>query len=230
MPLRRVFLLGAAAVVSVAALVAIVTVLSGSFGETEGTIFATLATTFVAGSSIVAGLACLGRGASRPLALVGIALATAGFALWSAQIWGEFDSEAYWKVLGALTAWSLALLVAMTTRLMLTSPVLVRRLYPATAGAAAGAALAASVKLLRQKGDGWQLFALLLILALLGETLTPILERFIVTDPQPSERVLGVVAGAEVVAVRGRGTRSIQVGGESAELAAGEGVVVRPRR
>jgi len=42
MSLRRVFLLGAAALASVAALVAIVTVLTGSFGDTEGKIFATL--------------------------------------------------------------------------------------------------------------------------------------------------------------------------------------------
>lgn len=57
MSLRRAFLLGAAALASVAALVAIVTVVSGDFGETEGKIFATLATTFAAGSALVAGLA-----------------------------------------------------------------------------------------------------------------------------------------------------------------------------
>ena len=59
MSLRRVFLLGAVAVISVAALVAIVTVLNGHFGETEGKIFATLATTFAAGSAVIAGLALL---------------------------------------------------------------------------------------------------------------------------------------------------------------------------
>src|SRR5215204_2772743 len=229
MPLRRIFLLGAAALVSVAALVAIATVLSGDFGETEGKIFATLATTFAAGSTVIAGLACLGRGVSRPIAAAGVLLACAGFALWSAQIWGEFDSETYWKLLAVLTAAALALLVAMTTRLMLSSPTLVRRLYPATGAAAAGAATVGSVMVLREQGDGWQLFAILLILALLGETLAPILERFGAAAGRPDERVLGVVAGAEVLAVRGRASRSVRVGSTVEQLAAGEQIVVRER-
>ena len=229
MSLRRIFLPGAAALVSVAALVAIATVLSGDFGETEGKIFATLATTFAAGSMLLAGLACLGRGVSRPLGVAGIVLACAGFVLWSAQIWGEFDGDGFWKLLGVLTAWALALLVASTTRLMLESPSLVRRVYPFTAAAAAGAALVLTVMVLREQGDGWQLFAILLILALLGEALAPILERFGAATEGPAERVLGVVAGAEVLAVRGRASRSVRVGSTVEQLAAGEQIVVRER-
>jgi hypothetical protein len=227
--LRRIFLLGAATLASVAALVAIATVLTGHFGETEVKIFATLATTFTAGAAVIAGLALLGRGESRTLAFAGVGLAALGFVLWSAQIWGGFDSERYWKLLGVLTAWSLALLVVTTTRLMLSSPSLLRSLYPATGGAAAGAALTVSVMILREEGDGWQLFAVLLILTLLGEALAPVLERFRAADERPSERLLGVVAGAEVLAVRGRDLRSVRVGGSSARLAVGEGVVVRER-
>lgn len=229
MPLRRIFLLGAAALVSVAALVAIATVLSGDFGETEGKIFGTLATTFAAGSTLLAGLACLGRGASRPLGIAGVILACAGFALWTAQIWGEYDSEGFWKLLGALTAWALAVLVATTTRLMLESPSLVRRLYPATSVAAAGAASLATAMILREQGDGWQLFAVLVILALLGEALAPILERFGAARDRPPERVLGVVAGAEVIAVPGRDPRTIEIAGNQVKLDAGERVLVRAR-
>jgi hypothetical protein len=230
LPLRRIFLLGAAALVCVAALVAVATILSGDFGETEGKIFATLATTFAAGSTVLAGLACLGRGVSRPLGVIGVLLACAGFVLWSAQIWGEFDSDGYWKLLGVLTAWTLALLVTTTTRLMLSSPSLVRRLHPATAAAAAGAAATATVMLLREQGDGWQLFAILLILALLGEALAPILERYSAADDRASERVLGMVAGAEVVAVPGRDSRSVRIGAAVERLAEGEELVVRERR
>jgi hypothetical protein len=229
MPLRRIFLLGAAAIVSVAALVAIGTVLSGDFGETEGRIFATLATTFAAGSTVLAGLACLGRGVSRPLGVAGVVLASAGFLLWSAEIWGEYDSDGYWKLVGVLTAWTLALLVVMTTRLMLTSPALVRRLYPATAAAAAGAAALASVMILREQGDGWQLFAVLLILALLGEALAPILERFTAADDTFAERILGVVGSAEIVAVRGGDSHSVEIGGTRTKLSPGERIVVRAR-
>ena len=73
--LRRIFLLGAAALATVAALVAIAAVLNGDFGETEGKLFATLAATFVAGSTAIAGIAVLARGVSRPLGVLGVVLA-----------------------------------------------------------------------------------------------------------------------------------------------------------
>jgi hypothetical protein len=222
------FLLGAAGLVSVAALLAIATVLGGDFGETEQNLFATIATTFVAGSAVIAGLACLGSGRSRILGLVGIGLACAGFVLWTAQIWGDFESDGYWKLLGLVTAWTLALLAATTVRLMADSPRLVRTLYPATAGAAFGAALVASVMLLRENGDGWQLFAVLLILTLLGEALTPILERYAEAEDATGERVLGVVAGAEVVAVRGR-RDAVRIGEHVETLRAYESVIVRAK-
>src|SRR5262245_52911313 len=153
MPLRRIFLLGAAGLVSLAAPIAIGTVLDGNFGDTEAKVFATIATTFVAGSTVIAGLACLA--VWRWLGLAGVTLACIGFALWTAQIWGGYHSEGYWKLIGVITAWALALLVATTARLMTTSPRLLRTLYPATAGAAAGAALLATVMLLTENGDGW---------------------------------------------------------------------------
>ena len=229
MSLRRVFLLGAAALASVAALVAIVTVVSGDFGETEGKIFATIATTFVAGSALVAGLALLGRRESPFLGYAGIGLALTGFVLWSAQIWGEFAGDRYWKLVGVLTAWSVAVLIVTTNRLMLSSPSLVRVLYPATGAAAGGAALVVTVMILRENGDGWQLFAVLLILALLAEVLAPILERFGGSRDRPAERLLGVVGGAEVFAVNGGNARLVQVGNASARLDAGESIVVRAR-
>ena len=229
MSLRRVFLLGAAALASVAALVAIVTVVSGDFGETEGKIFATLATTFAAGSALVAGLALLGRRESPLLGYAGIGLALTGFVLWSAQIWGEFAGDGYWKLVGVLTAWSLAVLIVTTNRLMLSSPSLVRVLYPATGAAAGGAALVVTVMVLRESGDGWQLFAVLLILALLAEVLAPILERYGGSRERPAERLLGVVGGVEVVAVNGGNARLVRVGDASARLDAGESVVVRAR-
>jgi hypothetical protein len=228
LPLRRVFLLGAAALVSIAALVAIAAILSGDFGDTEGKIFATLATAFVAGSTVIAGLACLARGTSQRLALAGVAIACFGLVLWSAQIWGEYDDEGYWRLLGLVTAWALALLVTTTNRLLTSSPRLLRTLYPATAAAASGAALVATVMILREEGDGWQPFAVLLILALLGEALTPILDRYAASDDGPAERMLGVVAGAEVVAVHGqRGL--VRVGSRTQALRSGESVVVRER-
>lgn len=231
MPLRRIFLLGAATLLSVAALVAIAAIVTGDFGETEGKIFSTLATAFVAGSAAIAGIACLERSVSRPFGLLGIVLATVGFLLWTDQIWAEHSSTGYWKLLGLLLTWTLVTLVVTTTRLMTRSPQLVRTLYPATACAAAGAGLTVSLMVLRDNGDGWQLFAVLLVLALLGEALTPILQRFIVTPTgeAPSERVLGEVAGAIVVAVPSdRGGRSVQVGAREIPVAEDERIIIRP--
>jgi peptidoglycan/LPS O-acetylase OafA/YrhL len=228
--LRRIFLLGAATLVSVAALVAIAAIVTGDFGETEGKIFATLATAFVAGSAAIAGIACLERSVSRPIGVLGIVLAAGGFLLWTDQIWQEHDSSRYWKLLGLILIWTLVVLVVTTTRLMTRSPKLVRTLYPATAAAAAGAGLTIGAMVLRANGDGWQLFAVLLILALLGETLTPIVQRFVTTPASglPSERVLGEVAGAVVVAVRaGRRDRSVRVGEREVRVADDEHIVVR---
>jgi uncharacterized membrane protein len=229
--LRRIFLLGAATLVGVAALVAIAAIVSGDFGETEGKIFATLATAFVAGSAAIAGIACLEQSLTRPFAVLGIALATVGFLLWTEQIWAEHHGEGYWKLLGIVLIWTLVLLVVTTTRLMTRSPQLRRSLFPATTVAAGLAGIVVSAMVLRENGDGWQLFAVLLILALVGEMLTPILERFVATptDATTSERVLGEVAGAVVVAVRGRqARRSIHLGNREISVRDDERIVIRP--
>jgi hypothetical protein len=228
--LRRIFLLGAATLVCIAALVAIAAIVNGDFGDTEGKIFATIATAFVAGSTAIAGIACLERSASRSFGILGIVLATGGFLLWTDQIWQEHDSSRYWKLLGLILIWTLVLLVVTTTRLMTSSPQVLRTLYPATAAAAAGAGLTISALVVRSNGDGWQLFAVLLILALLGETLTPILERFVTTTEagEPAERLLGEVAGAVVVAVRGSPRdKTVRVGEREVRVADDEHIVVR---
>jgi hypothetical protein len=200
---------------------------TGEFGETEGKIFATLAATFVAGTTAIAGIAVLARGVSRPLGLLGVVLACAGYVLWAEQIWAQHDSDAYWKFLVIVLAFTLATLIAMTNRLLLHRRRLVRTLYPATAGAAYLAALTLTVMVLTEQGDGWQLFAVLLILAVLGEILAPILDRYAAQDGTRAERLLGTVAGASVVAVRG-GSGIVRLGDEEVRLRDGESVVVRP--
>ena len=226
MPLRRIFLLGAAGLASLAALVAIVAVLSGNFGETEGRIFATIAATFVGGSTVIAAIAFLARGASPPIGYVGLALAVFGYLLWAEEIWAEHDSDRYWEFLGIVLAWTLAALIVMTNRLLLHSPRLVRTLYPATAAMAVLAALTVTVMVLRENGDGWQLFAIFVILALLGEVLAPILDRYAASDEELSERLLGTVGGVSILAVRGdRG--AVRIGEDEIPLRDDERVVVR---
>jgi hypothetical protein len=223
-PLRYVYPRGAAALAGVAALLAIATVLKGDFGETEGQVFATIAATFVAGSALMAGIACLARG-SRLLGQAGIVLAVGGFILWVEQIWAQHDSDAYWKVLGLFLIWTLVTLVGTTSALMTQSR---RALHLATVACAAGAGVIASVMVLREQGDLWQLFAVLLILTLLGEVLTPILERSAAPEERPAERELGSLGDVTVVAVRG-GKRVVRIGDREAALADDESVVLRQR-
>jgi hypothetical protein len=227
--LRRIFLLGAATLASVAALVAIAAIATGDFGDTEGKIFATLATAFVAGSTAIAGIACLERSSARVFGTLGIALSALGFVLWAEEIWAGHDSAAYWKLLGFLLIWSLVTLLVTTTRLMTRSRQLLSTLFPATAVAAVLAGIVVTLMVLSENGDGWQFFAVLLVLALLGETLTPILQRFVATPPAdaPAERVLGEVGGVVVVAIRGS-ERSVRLGDRDVALADGERVLIRP--
>lgn len=223
MQLRKVYLKGAAALAAVAALLAIATVLHGDFGETEGKIFATIAATFVAGSAAIAGIACLAQG-SRWLGHAGVVLATGGFLLWVEEIWAGHDSGAYWKVLGLVLVWTLATLVGTTSTLMARTQ---RRLHLATISCAAAAAVVVSIMILGENGDLWQLFAVLLILTLLGEILIPIMERASAADAQPAERELGTLGGVSVIAVRVAGKRVVRIGDDEAPLAADESVLLR---
>lgn len=215
---------GAAALAAVAALLAIGTILQGDFGETEAKIFATIAATFVGGSAVMAGIACLAHG-SHLLGRAGIALAAGGFLLWVEQIWAEHDSETYWKVLGLLLTWTLVALVGTTSALMTRRR---RALHVATLAGAMGAGIVASAMIVRNDGDAWQLFAVLLILTLLGEVLTPILERSALADgDHPVERELGSLDGVRILAVREAGKRVVRIGDRETPLDGDESVVVR---
>jgi hypothetical protein len=226
MKLRRIFLLGAAAIASVAALVAIFAVVRGDFGDTEGKIFATLAATFVAEATAVAGLALLARGVLRPLGVLGVVLAVGGYVLWAEQIWAQHDSGTYWDFLIAVLALALATLAATTCRLMISVPKLVRTLFPTVAGVATLGAAVGVVLVVRDNGDGWQLFAVLFILTVLGEILTPILDRLLAVDGRTAERPLATLDGLSVVAVRGLG-RTVRIDGADHHLADDEGIVLR---
>lgn len=223
MELRRAYLKGAAALAGVAALLAIATVLQGDFGVTEAKVFATIGATFVAGSAVVAGIASLAQG-SRWLGRAGIVLAAGGFLLWVEEIWAGHDSGSYWKVLGLLLVWTLVTLIGTTNALMTRTQ---RRLHLATLGCATAAGLVVSIMILGEIGDLWQLFAVLLILTLLGEILTPIMERASAAGDRAAERELGSLDGVSVLAVRQSGRRVVRIGDRELPLDADESVVLR---
>ena len=143
--LARIFWMGAAAIVVVAALVALAAVVRGDFSDTDGRILITLAALLYTGGAAICGLAVVERGIARSLGwvVVGaapICLGCVSWAVWSFAFDGggnEHADKLAWSSVLALLAGLIA-----TTGLLLAR----RRGLVWLAGAAGGlAALAATV-------------------------------------------------------------------------------------
>ena len=229
MRIRRLFWLGAAVLFSIAALVAIAAVLGSGFGETQGRILATCGIAFVCGAATLAGLACIDRGVLRPVGWGAVSLGIGTGAVWAGAIWQGDTGKTYWKLAAILAAWMLTALVVTTLRLLVSSPRLLSTLVPATWGTAALAAGVSTEMILTEDGGPWKLVLVLVILTALGYVLTPVLQRFraAAEHAPPEERLLGSVAGADIVAVRGDGS-SLRIGERSVRVEPGESIVVRP--
>lgn len=224
---RRLFWLGAALLLSVAALVAIAAVLTGHFGRTQARILGTVGLLFACGSTVLAGRACLERRAARPLAWAAIVLAPVAFAYWCVGVWTAYESDLAGRVAGILAYWVVALLLGMTGRLLLRDERL-HWLWASTAVGALAAAAAASVLVARDSPTGWQAAVVPVILVAAGWFLLPILQRFRSAADRPAERLLGTLGAVDVVAVPGD-ARSVRVGDETVRLRDDETVVVRER-
>jgi len=228
--IRRLFWLGAAVLFSVAALVAIAAVLSGSFGTTQEHILETCCIAFVCGAAALAGLACIDRGVIQPVGWATVVLAIATFATWTGAVWKEDTGTAFWKVAGVLSIWTVAALIVTTLRLLASSPRLLGTLVRATWATAALAAAIGTEMTLRDDSGPWKLEVVLVILTALGFALTPALQRFwaAAEEPGAAERLLGTLGGIDVFAVRGEG-RSVTIGSSRARLGSSEGIVLRER-
>jgi FtsH-binding integral membrane protein len=208
LPLSRVFWIGAAAILIVAALVALAAVVRGDFSDTDGRILGTLAALLLAGGTLVLGVALRERNSSRPLALAAIAMAPLGFVLSAYAIWdfvfdgGDDDSWRYgWTGVVLL----IAALVAAAARLLAQTEALVRLAY--ATGLLAAAAAAVSIALVWQEnpsGESGKVLAVLWILTALGLFLVPVLQRFTAAGASPRDtRVLATLGDVELVASRG---------------------------
>jgi hypothetical protein len=227
--MRRLFWLGAAILLSVAALVAIAAVLGGSFGTTQERILETCGIAFVCGAAALAGLACIDREVIRPVGWLATALGVATFAVWTFGAWNDESGRLFWKVAGVLGVWTLAALIVTTLRLLASSPRVLGTVVPAACAAAILAAAIGSAMVLREDGGLWKLEVVLVILTVLGYALTPALQRFGAAErPAAAERLLGRLGDVEVFAVRGEG-RSVTIGSTRTRLASSEGIVLRER-
>jgi len=89
--LARLFWIGAAALLGVAALVSITAVVRGDFSETEGKILAVLGTALLAGGVALAGLALVERGELVPLGWLTVAGSVGLFAVLAVETLREWD-------------------------------------------------------------------------------------------------------------------------------------------
>jgi len=223
---RRIFWMGAAAIVVAAALVALAAVVKGDFSDTDGRILGTLAAALLAGSTLAAGLALVERGGTR-LGWCAVAVSGPGFALLAYSIWDfVFDggSDSWrWGWTGALVL--LASLIAVTAQLLARRPAIVRLAW--LAGGLSALASGVSIAAIWRDSPGdtiGKTLAVLWILAGLAFLLVPVLQRFSAAGiPASSERALGELDGIELVATH------VREGTIDARLEPGERLVLRHR-
>jgi hypothetical protein len=201
----RVFWIGAAAILIVAALIAVVAILRGDISETEWKILGTLGTLLVTGATAIAGLSLVERRSATLLGWAAIAAGVVGFTIVTASIWDEFGNETLSKAAGSAIALVIAFLLLVTQRILLRVP----RLAPVFYGTAAAAAVAVGLALVAiwsepDDTSGELLAQALLVLSILtalGYLLLPVLQRFTSAGiPETAERVLAELNGVELVA------------------------------
>lgn len=206
--LRRIFWIGAAAILVAAALVALVAVLRGTFSDSDARILLTLGAVLFTGGAAFAGLALLDRGGARRLGWVVVGLAPVSLVLMIWPLWsfafdegnGTADRLAWSAVLAVLSA-----LVATTALLLARRPELVRLASIAGALGALTAGLSIAAIWASPDADAYpKLVGALLILTVLCYFLVPVLQRFMsVEGTANGVRVLGVLDSVELVAARG---------------------------
>ncbi len=94
---------------SLTAAIAILSVLSGDFGDFQ---LKVLATTFTISAASICSMSCaafIDKKKKREFGLVGIVLSGIAAALVIAGMWSEMDEEAYWKITLSLIVFSVAL-------------------------------------------------------------------------------------------------------------------------
>ncbi len=224
----RIFWIGAAAILVVAALIAIVAVLRSEFSEVDGRIILTLGTLLYSGAAAITGLALADRGPTRRLGWITAGVTPSALAIIVAAIWSfvwEEDNEPWTKL-----AWSSALVV-LAGLLATTSLLLARRpaLERLAMGAGALAALAAALSIVgiwtEADSDAFlRALAALWILAVLAYFLVPVLARFTAAGASDTEvRVLAELDSVELIATH------VRVGALDAKLEPGERLALRRR-
>ena len=222
--LARTFWLGAAALLVVAALVAIVALLRGRLTDTDAHILLTLGALFITGATALAGLALAD---SDRYSSIGWAVASAAlveFAVLAYWIWSGSEGDDTLSRLGTTTLLLIAGQLAVVTQLLLLANRRLLGLVIVT-DVLIVAAVAGTVTAIWTEPDNttWaKLLAAGWILAALGWFLLPVLQRYTAAGATSAERVLGELGDVELVATRAQD-------GIDVRLARGERLLLRRR-
>lgn len=225
--LSRIFWIGAAAILIVAALVALAAVVRGDFSDTDGRILGTLAVLLYTGGGLFSGLALIDRGKATWLGWTIAGASPVTLALMLRALWewvGDGDDNGdLWQLAWSAFLVLLAGLVAATALLLAKRDALVRLAW-AAGGLSALAALLSVIAIWDENpGDSLaKALAVAWILAALAYLLVPVLQRFTAAGVPTDERVLANLDNIELVATRSRL-------GTEVRLAPGERLVLRRR-
>jgi hypothetical protein len=216
----RLFWIGAAGALVLAALIGISSLLQSDFSETDWQILLTLLALVVASGTATAGLAVSARGHAT-VGWGAVAIALAAFVVIATATWDAFDSESLAKLAGT-AAFALVATLLCATQLVLHRGVHTWIVVVTWAGLLLAFALSASA-LWNEDGDVWQGAASAWIVGVVGYLLLPVLQRFSAAGaPSGVERVVAELDGVEIVATR-------SAAGVPVDLHPGERIVLRRR-
>jgi hypothetical protein len=216
----RIFWIGAAGALVLAALVGISSLLRSEFSETDWQVLLTLLALIVSAGTAVAGLSV----AERRHVVVGwgvVAVALVSFAFIAGATWNGFDDETLAKFAGTAAFGVVATLLGVTQLVL-------HRCRHAWVIAITWVALAlafllSTSALWNESGDAWQVAASFWIVGTVGWLNLPVLQRFSAAAAHVNgERVLATLDDVDLVATRGGG-------GLVVDLAPGEQLALRKR-
>ena len=229
--LSRLFWIGAAATLVVAALVAITAVAGGGFSDTDGRILATLGVLLLAGATAFAGLSLVEHGVARDLGRITIAAAAVGFVVDLVAIWAESDNLG--RGAQTMSVAMFALLLGTTSRLRVHD----ERFVPLWLGTLATLTVAAFLTAVaiwaEDAGSGLgKAIAAFWILSVLGWFLVPVLQRLAGTaaahTSQPmAERMIATLDSVDVIITATPAAGDVLV--DASAAAPGEHLVLRLR-
>jgi hypothetical protein len=197
----RIFWIGAAGILVLAALIGISSLLSSSFSETDWQILLTLLVLLVSSGTGVAGLTVAERGHAR-VGWGAVSVAVVAFVVITAATWDGFDHETLAKL--AATA-----ALALVATLLGTTQVALHRgkhtWLVALTWLADVLAFSLSTAALWNEGSAetWKAAASCWIVGVLGWLLLPVLQRYSAAGaPLVGERLLATLDDVELVATR----------------------------